>query len=217
MLRKSGFLIFIMSLSGIILAQQGLSVDTVFNSPAKKTITNIFHYTVSGNDTLKEGSALYYYSTGALWQTGYYHNNAFDSTWTTYYPVGTVKRIAHYKGGRLNGPVVNYYDNGMVNYEGVYKDDSLTGEMKFYEVQKYIIESNHGIFVSILVASESWFKGLPRNIQDIIIDASKGLVNYAVKIDQKNDQEWREKIKKNKGTENDELPPENGARKEEET
>ena len=85
------------------------------------------------------------------------------------------------------------------------------GEMKFYEVQDYIIVSNHGIFVSILVASESWFKGLPKNIQDIIVDASKGLVDYAVKIDQKNDQEWREKIEKIKGAEIVELPSGNVA------
>lgn len=83
------------------------------------------------------------------------------------------------------------------------------GEMKFYEVQDYIIVSNHGIFVSILVASKSWFNGLPKNIQDIIINAGKQLVDYSVKIDQEDDREWFEKIKEIEGVEIVELPDEN--------
>jgi C4-dicarboxylate-binding protein DctP len=85
------------------------------------------------------------------------------------------------------------------------------GEMKFYEVQDYIILSNHAVFVSLLLANKDWLNSLPENIRKIIIDSSRDLIPFTVKVDQKIDQEWYEKIKQDKGTEIIVLPPEDVA------
>jgi C4-dicarboxylate-binding protein DctP len=82
------------------------------------------------------------------------------------------------------------------------------GEMKFYEVQKYIILSNHSAFVSVMIANKQWFEGLPANIRDIITQAAKEGVPRVVEIDQHHDHEWYEKIKQDPGTEILDLTPE---------
>lgn len=81
------------------------------------------------------------------------------------------------------------------------------GEMKFYEVQKYIMLSNHSVFVSMMIANKAWFDGLPNDIRKIIVDAVKEGIPEVVRFDQKHDHEWYEKIKKDPGTEIIELTP----------
>lgn len=82
------------------------------------------------------------------------------------------------------------------------------GEMKFYEVQKYIMLSNHSVFVSMMVANKRWFEGLPENIRNIIVEAVKEGIPEVVKSDQRHDHEWYEKIKKDPGTKIIELTSE---------
>lgn len=82
------------------------------------------------------------------------------------------------------------------------------GEMKFYEVQKYIIRSNHAAFVSIMISNKKWFEGLPADIQGIITKAAQATVAVALESDEKIDREWYEKIKKDPGTTIIELTPE---------
>ena len=82
------------------------------------------------------------------------------------------------------------------------------GEMKFYEVQKYITLSNHAAFISTMIANKKWFDGLPANIQSIIAKAAKATISVAVESDKKIDHEWYEKIKKDPGTTIIELTPE---------
>ena len=81
------------------------------------------------------------------------------------------------------------------------------GEMKFYEVQKYITLSNHAAFVSIMITNKKWLEGLHANIQRIITKAAKATVPVAVESDKRIDHEWYEKIKKDPGTTIIELAP----------
>ena len=46
-------------------------------------------------------------------------------------------------------------------------------KMKFYEVQDYLILSNHATFVSMMAVNPKWFDSLPPKIQKIIADGSK--------------------------------------------
>ena len=82
------------------------------------------------------------------------------------------------------------------------------GEMKFYEVQKYVIRSNHAAFISTMISNKKWFEGLPANIQGIITTAAKATVAVALESDKRIDNEWYEKIKNDPGTSIIELTPE---------
>lgn len=123
--------------------------------------------------------------------------------------------IASYKALGASPVSINYHELYSALQLGMADGEEnpfwSIGEMKFYEVQDYIIVSNHAVFVSLLVANQDWLKGLPENIRKIIIESSKELIPFIVKVDQKIDQEWYEKIMKDKGTEIIVLSPENVA------
>jgi tripartite ATP-independent transporter DctP family solute receptor len=82
------------------------------------------------------------------------------------------------------------------------------GEMKFYEVQKYITLSNHAAFISTMIVNKKWFEGLRADIQGIITKAAKATIPVAIESDKKIDHEWYERIKKDPGTTIIELTPE---------
>jgi len=71
------------------------------------------------------------------------------------------------------------------------------GEMKFFEVQKYINMTNHGSIISIALANKKWFQGLPENIQKVIAKATKDVISPLVEFEEALDKEWLEKFKKN--------------------
>ena len=51
---------------------------------------------------------------------------------------------------------------------------------KFYEVQKYLILSNHQPFTLLAYANKNWFESLPTNLQNILYEEFNGIVDEIV-------------------------------------
>ena len=60
---------------------------------------------------------------------------------------------------------------------------------KFYEVQKFIVESNHMFSPANWVINEKFFQSLPKEYQTIVIDAAKEAIQHNWDISIKKDQE----------------------------
>ena len=54
----------------------------------------------------------------------------------------------------------------------------LIHDMKFYEVQDYLMLTNHAFLGGVLLYSTNWFEGLPKNLQDILVDEGEKLVQF---------------------------------------
>ena len=82
------------------------------------------------------------------------------------------------------------------------------GTMKFYEVQKYIVESNHASIVTVFITNKMWFEGLPAEYQKIIREVAQEVIPIQIEAEEKIDGEWEEKIRNYAGTTVTELTPE---------
>lgn len=60
---------------------------------------------------------------------------------------------------------------------------------KFYEVQKYMLESNHMFSPANWVINEKFFQSLPKEYQAIVVDAAKDAIQHNWEISMKKDQE----------------------------
>jgi TRAP-type C4-dicarboxylate transport system substrate-binding protein len=62
--------------------------------------------------------------------------------------------------------------------------------MKFYEVQPYIVETNHGMMSFMITVSTKWWKGLPSGIRDgldrALVDAANAANSFAEGMHKKN-------------------------------
>ncbi len=47
--------------------------------------------------------------------------------------------------------------------------------MKFYEVQKYVMLSGHGYLAHVLMLSKSWYESLPKDLQKIVFETGREL------------------------------------------
>jgi C4-dicarboxylate-binding protein DctP len=65
---------------------------------------------------------------------------------------------------------------------------------KFYEVQKYITESDHGVLDYMVVANENWWNGLPADIRSGLTKAMKESIAYGNKIALTEDKDYRAKV-----------------------
>jgi C4-dicarboxylate-binding protein DctP len=65
---------------------------------------------------------------------------------------------------------------------------------KFYEVQKYITESDHGVLDYMVVANESWWNGLPEDVKSGLAKAMKESIAYGNKIAMTEDKDYRAKV-----------------------
>ncbi len=52
----------------------------------------------------------------------------------------------------------------------------LISDMKFHEVQQYIMISNHAFLGGVLLYASSWFSKLPEDLQQIFVDAGQSMV-----------------------------------------
>jgi tripartite ATP-independent transporter DctP family solute receptor len=52
----------------------------------------------------------------------------------------------------------------------------LVHDLRFYEVSKYLTESNHGFFVEFFMVSKKWFDGLPKDLQDAVVSEAQKLI-----------------------------------------
>jgi C4-dicarboxylate-binding protein DctP len=78
---------------------------------------------------------------------------------------------------------------------------------KFYEVQKYITESDHGVLDYMVVANENWWNGLPADIRSGLTKAMKESIAYGNKIALTEDKDYRAKVIEAKKAEVIKLTP----------
>ena len=83
--------------------------------------------------------------------------------------------------------------------------------MKFFEVQKYLIESNHGVTVTHVLASKKWWDRLPADlgkiVREVFVDAEEVFWNESMKGDEEAIQ-----VMKKAGLQFIKIPPEERAR-----
>ena len=65
---------------------------------------------------------------------------------------------------------------------------------KFYEVQKYITESDHGVLDYMVVTNAKWWNGLPADIRNGLTKAMTESIAYGNKIALTEDQSYRAKV-----------------------
>jgi C4-dicarboxylate-binding protein DctP len=65
---------------------------------------------------------------------------------------------------------------------------------KFYEVQKYITESDHGVLDYMVVTNAKWWNGLPADIRKGLAKAMTESITYGNKIAMTEDQSYRAKV-----------------------
>lgn len=71
--------------------------------------------------------------------------------------------------------------------------------LKFVDSAKYLMETNHGLIASLAVISKTWFDGLPKDLQDVVVKAGQQASNdvYQFSVDDIN--KGREKWKASGG------------------
>jgi C4-dicarboxylate-binding protein DctP len=65
---------------------------------------------------------------------------------------------------------------------------------KFYEVQKYITESDHGVLDYMVVTNASWWNGLPADVRAGLAKAMNESIAYGNKIAMTDDASYRAKV-----------------------
>jgi C4-dicarboxylate-binding protein DctP len=65
---------------------------------------------------------------------------------------------------------------------------------KFYEVQKYITESDHGVLDYMVVTNAKWWNGLPPDVRQGLAKAMTESIDYGNKIAMTEDQDYRAKV-----------------------
>jgi len=78
---------------------------------------------------------------------------------------------------------------------------SNTYTKKFYEVQKYITESDHGVLDYIVATNAKWWNGLPSDIRKGMSEAMQEAITYGNKIAFTEDDDYRAKVIASKKTE----------------
>ncbi|WP_420556838.1 TRAP transporter substrate-binding protein [Roseovarius sp.] len=54
---------------------------------------------------------------------------------------------------------------------------NLIHDMKFYEVQDYLMLTEHAMLAGVLIYSSSWFDSLPADLQSIMMEAGKKMID----------------------------------------
>lgn len=67
--------------------------------------------------------------------------------------------------------------------DGQENDLGTIHDLKIYEVQDYILETNHGAIVDLFYLNLDWFNSLPSEYQDIITNVAKGLTDERVALE----------------------------------
>ena len=65
---------------------------------------------------------------------------------------------------------------------------------KFHEVQKYIMDSNHGVLDYMVIGNAKWWAGLPPDIQKGLSEAMTESIKFGNKVAFEEDMAFREKV-----------------------
>lgn len=102
--------------------------------------------------------------------------------------------------------VYNALQQGVINgQENTY---SNTESQKMHTVQKFLTESNHGYIGYVLVVSNSWFTGLPADLQQAVVEAADEATTYNRQIAADINAQAKAAIEKAGGTKITTLTPE---------
>lgn len=71
---------------------------------------------------------------------------------------------------------------------------SNTYTKKFYEVQKYITETDHGVLDYMVVTNEKWWKGLPEDVRKGLSKAMTEAITFGNNIAHTEDDDYRLKV-----------------------
>ena len=78
--------------------------------------------------------------------------------------------------------------------DGVLISEPILPALRFYDVAKYIFETDHAVVASITVISKSWYDKLPPDLQKVVSDAgqqaSKEIYQYAIDFVETQRQAW---------------------------
>lgn len=67
---------------------------------------------------------------------------------------------------------------------------------KFHEVQKYIMDSNHGVLDYMIIGNAKWWAGLPPDVQKGLTEAMNESIKFGNKVAFDEDAAFREKVLK---------------------
>lgn len=67
---------------------------------------------------------------------------------------------------------------------------------KFHEVQKYIMDSNHGVLDYMIIGNAKWWAGLPPDVQKGLTEAMNESIKFGNKVAFDEDAAFREKVVK---------------------
>ena len=95
---------------------------------------------------VKDGSWLWYWSTGQLAKKGNYKNGKWHGAWVTYYESGKLWSKGNYKNNVNEGAWAYYYDNGQLNFKGNFKNGKKEGVWVGYDEDGTVIKSLTGTF-----------------------------------------------------------------------
>ena len=76
---------------------------------------------------VKDGSWLWYWSTGQLAKKGNYKNGKWNGAWVTYFKNGKLWSKGNYKNDVNEGAWAYYYDNGQLSAKGNFKNGRREG------------------------------------------------------------------------------------------
>jgi C4-dicarboxylate-binding protein DctP len=65
---------------------------------------------------------------------------------------------------------------------------------KFHEVQKYIVDSNHGVLDYMVIGNAKWWAGLPPDVQKGLTEAMTESIKFGNKVAFDEDMEFRKKV-----------------------
>ena len=117
--------------------------------------------------------------------------------------------IAQYKAVGANPVPIAFSETYTALQQGVVdcQENPLVSisQMKFYEVQDYLMLSNHGYLGTAFIFSKVWFDGLPKDQQDILMAAAREAGEYQRERSTAREQGYLDGIKAAGGTEVVEL------------
>jgi len=95
---------------------------------------------------VKDGSWLWYWSTGQLAQKGNYKNGKWNGVWVTYYKSGKLSSKGNYKNDVTEGAWAYYYDNGQLDFKGNYENGKKEGAWVGYNEDGTVDKASTGTF-----------------------------------------------------------------------
>lgn len=66
---------------------------------------------------------------------------------------------------------------------------------QFYEVQKYVVMTNHALNMSLLMVSENFYQSLPEDLQTVIDEAGQVVQDFVIKTNAENTAGYIDKLK----------------------